>query len=283
MDDTIENKTLNKIYLAIDNGENIILSGSGGTGKTFSLRKIAEYLTKQSKTIACTATTGVAAINLNVPEYKISGSTLHSWAGVGLAQGEAKKLHAKVHHDQRASKRWLYTDVLIIDEVSMLGADFIDKLDYIGRGIRSNKDKPFGGIQLILSGDFLQLPPVNEEWCFKSFVWKELDLVPFIFDKPYRYEDLDYFKLLLRVREGKQTPEDIGKLRARTRSYDKLLKALKEIEGSNVIKPTILYSKRVDVDYYNEQELDKLPGNEIEYVADDKFTPYNKKAKYKEL
>ena len=264
----------------IDGNHRFLLDNFIVTHNTFSLCKIAEYLTKKSKVVCCTATTGVAAINLNVPECKISGSTLHSWAGVGLAKDIPKKLHAKVYHDKRASNRWLHTDVLIIDEVSMLGADFIDKLDYIGRGIRTEKDKPFGGIQLILSGDFLQLPPVNEEWCFKSFVWEKLDLIPFIFDKPYRYEDLDYFKLLLRVRKGNQTPEDIGKLRARTRSYDKLLKALKEAKGHNVIKPTILYSKKVDVDYYNEQELGKLSGSEIEYIADDKFTPYNKKAKH---
>ena len=142
------NDILQNILLAVDNGENIILHASGGTGKTFCLCKIADYLADQDKTVYCTATTGVAAINLNVPEKKISGTTLHSWAGVGLGQDVAKKLHAKVHYNDKASKRWMDTDVLIIDEVSMLGADFFDKLDYVGRGIlprRSGSCSPTSG------------------------------------------------------------------------------------------------------------------------------------------
>ena len=271
---------LNKILLAIDNKENIILYGAGGCGKTHAIRLLAEYIQGQNQVVCCTATTGVAAINLNVPDKKISGTTLHSWAGVGLATEVAKKLYTKVYYDEQARKRWIYTDVLIIDEVSMLGADFLDKLDFIGKTIRNQKDKPFGGIQLIFSGDFLQLPPVNEEWSFRSIAWKELNLVPFIFDQPKRYDDVDYFSLLLRVREGKQNPEDIKKLKARVRAHVKLVKALEEATGSNIIKPTILYSKKVDVSFHNNQELDKLPGKTIEYIADDKFIAYNNNAKY---
>ena len=275
-----DDEELHRILVAVENGENIILHGPGGTGKSYKLREIAENLTAQGKWVCCTATTGVAALNLNVPEKKIAATTLHSWAGVGLAQGVAKKLYAKVYHDEQAKKRWLYTDVLILDEVSMLGADLFDKLDYIGRNIRLEKEKPFGGLQLILSGDFLQLPPVKDEWAFKSFAWKEMPLVPFIFETPKRYDDEAYFELLLRVREGKQTREDVKKLRARVRAHQKLQKILEKTESMNVIKPTILYSRRVDVDYYNEQELEKLPGRTMEYVADDTFTAFNGNARY---
>jgi intein/homing endonuclease len=278
-EEEVMDPVLEKILLAVDNRENIILHSPGGTGKTFILCKIATYISDKGKVIYCTATTGIAAINLNVPEKKISGSTLHSWAGVGLALESAKKLFTKVYHNDKARKRWLNTDVLVIDEVSMLGAEFLDKLDFIGKSIRNKPKLPFGGIQVILSGDFLQLAPINEEWSFKSMVWDKLELVPFIFDEPKRYDDIDYFHLLIRVREGKQTPEDIGKLKARTRAYDKLLKALREAKGANVIKPTILFSKKIDVESYNDKELNKLPGESIEYIADDIFTAYTKKGK----
>lgn len=272
---------LKQILVAVDNGENLILHGCGGSGKTFCLRKIAVHLKKQGKNVFCTATTGVASINLNIPEEQICAKTLHSFAGVGLAQGIAKKLLAKVYHDDNASFRWMSAHTLIIDEVSMLGADFLDKLDFIGRGIRQEEEKPFGGIQIIFCGDFLQLPPVKEEWAFKACVWDELNLIPIIFNTPQRYDDLEYFELLLRVREGSQTKEDIKKLRARVKAYRKYLKLLEENKDEvNFIKPTILYSKKVDVEYYNDQELDKLPGDLVEYIAEDKFTAYNSKARY---
>jgi intein/homing endonuclease len=270
---------LEKILCALDTKENIILHSPGGTGKTFYLCKIAECIVDQGKNVSCTATTGIAAINLNIPGKKISGVTLHSWAGVGLGSESVEKLFTKVFHNNKSRKRWLNVDVLIIDEVSMLGAEFLDKLDFIGRSIRNKPNSPFGGIQLILSGDFLQLAPINEEWSFKSLVWNQLNLVPFIFDQPKRYDDIDYFHLLIRIREGKQTSEDLRKLNARTRSYDKLLKAIRESKSSNIIKPTILYSKKIDVESYNDRELNKLEGAPVEYIADDSFVAYIKNAK----
>ena len=278
----IENydERLEQIIIAVENKENIILHGSGGTGKSFSLRKIATHLFNSGKTVCCTATTGVAALNLNVPEAFISATTLHSWAGVGLADATSKKLLAKVQRDDKAFVRWLSTDYLIIDEVSMFGADFFDKLDFIGRHVRQNEEKPFGGLKLILSGDFLQLPPVKDKWVFKSDAWEELDLVPFIFEEPKRYDDLDYFDLLLRVRMGEPSDEDLKKLRARVKSYRKMNKILSETDSAKVIKPTILYSRKVDVEYHNDQELDELPGKLFEFVAVDNFKAYNNKARY---
>lgn len=275
-----DDKKLKEILVAADNGENIILHAPGGTGKTFCLKKIAIHLKEQGKNVFCTATTGVAAINLNIPEAQITASTLHSFAGVGLAQGAAKKLLAKVMIDDYALHRWMCAHTLIIDEVSMLGGDFLDKLDFIGRGVRQI-NKPFGGIQIIFSGDFLQLPPVKDEWVFKSCVWDELDLVPIIFDEPKRYDDLEYFQLLLRIREGTHTKDDIKKLRARTRAHEKYLQILEENEDNlDFIKPTTLYSKKVDVDFDNNRELDKLPGDLVEYIAEDNFTAYNSHARY---
>ena len=272
-----DEKLLSKIIKSIDNGENVILHGPGGTGKTYILRTISTEVCK-NKVIFCTATTGIAAMNLSIPECNISATTLHSWAGVGLAQETEEKLLEKVRKGI-ARKRWEKVDLLIIDEIGMLGSVFIDKLDYIGREIRGI-NKPFGGIQLLLSGDFLQLPPVKDGWLFDSEVWSQLDIHPFIFDVPKRYDDVQYFELLLRMRQGTPSEGDIKKMRARVRSYKKLIKILEEKKDNvNIIKPTILSSKKIDVEYENEKELALLKGEEVCYIAIDTFKPYKSSAR----
>jgi len=274
---------LQSALLALDAGLNIILHSSGGTGKSHSLRLIASYLTEQGKIVACTATTGVAALNLNVPEKQIMARTLHSWSGIKLGRLPAEKLYARVYQKKQYRDRWRETHVLIIDEISMLGSSLLEKLDYIGRKIRTPPrrlkgeiSKPFGGLQLVLSGDFLQLPPVKDGWCFNSPVWKELQLIPIIFSEPKRYDDLRYFNLLLRVRKGEHTEEDLQLLQKRVHAYDRLQEILTEIDSPTVIKPTILFSKKIDVQAYNEKELAKLPGPTQEFCCVDTFTAFTK-------
>lgn len=262
----------------LDGNGRFVLGNFIVTHNTYTLRNIAGILSQQGKMVCCTATTGAAALNLSNSEMKITATTLHSWAGVGLAREDAKKLFSKVLRNSKAKKRWLYTDILIIDEVSMLGASLVDKLDFIGRNIRNEQKQSFGGLQLIFSGDFLQLPPVKEEWAFESDAWKKIQFTPFIFDQPKRYDDDDYFHMLLRIRNGKCIVDDAKKLRARVKAYKKLQQILGETDSINVIKPTIIYSKRIDVDDHNEQELGKLPGGIIEYVAEDTFTAHNSSA-----
>jgi ATP-dependent DNA helicase PIF1 len=268
-----------EIIDSIENKENIIFHGPGGCGKSYSIKFIANFFQSRGKKVYCTATTGVAAINLCDSEKKITATTLHSWAGVGTAKLSAKKLFFKVAHS-KARERWEETELLIIDEVSMLGAEFMDKLDYIGQNIK-HCDKPFGGIQLLLSGDFLQLPPVKDEWVFNSRVWDKFNLHPFIFEEPKRYDDRDYFNFLLRIRNGSHTPEDEKKIRARIKAYTKFLEIVKSNKDNiNIVKPTFIYSKKKDVNQENEIELDKLEGEAIEFIAEDSFTPYNNKARY---
>ncbi|MDX1472409.1 MAG: AAA family ATPase, partial [Flavobacteriaceae bacterium] len=271
------NDSLEKILKAIEDGKNIILYGPGGCGKTYTLRIIASHLKKIKKKVYCTATTGVAALNLNNPEEQISASTLHRWAGIGLARGSAKKICNRVQHDERSGKRWKYADALIIDEVSMLGASLFDKLDFIGKYIRLNNKSPFGGLQLILSGDFLQLPPVKDSWVFKSVAWSKLSLLPFVLETPKRYDDVNYFEMLLRIRKGLHNSSDIKKLRRRVKAYSKLLKILKDVNTDDVIKPTILYSKKINVNHHNSEELRKLPGDIVQYAAEDNFKAFKKK------
>lgn len=277
-----EDLNLENIIDVIENGQNVILHGPGGCGKTHFLRVIASTFVDRNKTVACTATTGIAAINLTIPGKKISGSTLHSWAGVGLAVDTARKLAAKVEHDDRAKKNWQSTDILIVDEVSMLAAEFIDKLDYIGRQVRREHEKPFGGLQIVFSGDFLQLPPVKAQWVFESIIWKEMIqdslIFPFVLDIPKRYADLEWFEMLLRIRKAAHTVEDVKFLRSRVKAYDAWLKSSASRDIGSV-KPTVLHSKNDDVNTENERELKKLPGEPIAFRAEDIPVHYNNYAR----
>jgi len=215
---------------------NYLFHGPGGCGKTMALRNL-----QLGVPAAYTAATGVAAINLP------NGSTLHRWAGIGLARESAPALAAKVRRDARL--RWLTVKVLIIDEISMIGAELFDKLDYIARYIR-DIDIPFGGITLVLSGDFLQLSPINDNWVFKSKVWNELNLHVVHFTNMIRFVDRPYFEMLLRARKGCITDEDVEMLRGCTR----------KLTGD--ILPTVLYARKVNVNELNNKELEKLPGEE---------------------
>jgi ATP-dependent DNA helicase PIF1 len=145
-------------------GGNFFLTGSAGTGKSYLLRYIIQELVHAygNGAVAVTAPTGVAAVNIN-------GQTVHYYSGIGIGKGTHSSLLSKVRKSTAAMERWMLTKVLIIDEVSMLDKSLFETLDYLARSIRGSP-KPFGGIQLILVGDFMQLPPVgpNAEFCFKS-------------------------------------------------------------------------------------------------------------------
>ena len=124
-------------------GKSFFLTGAGGTGKSYVIRNIIEALKRDSKDVALTAMTGCAALLLG------SGAkTLHSWASIGLGKESVQSLLVKVRKSFRGKKNWLGSDVLIIDEVSMMTPDLLDKLDLIGQGMRKNK-APFGGLQVL--------------------------------------------------------------------------------------------------------------------------------------
>ena len=150
--------------------KNVFLTGPAGSGKTFLLKAFIQHSLKNNRKVAVTAMTGSAA-------YLINGRTLHSWAGIRLGKEEKEELVDKIYSNFKSRVSWKYVETLIIDEVSMLTLTLLEKLDYIARKIR-NTDQPFGGIHLILSGDFCQLPPIEDQnekkekdYCFKSSIW----------------------------------------------------------------------------------------------------------------
>jgi ATP-dependent DNA helicase PIF1 len=160
--------------LVIENGQSVFFTGPAGTGKSVLMRSIISELKKKwirdPERIAVTASTGLAACN-------IGGMTLHSFAGIGLGKEDAQALVRKIRRNPKAKNRWLKTKILIIDEISMVDGDLFDKLSQIGRIIRNN-GRPWGGIQLVITGDFFQLPPVPDgdknrqmKFAFEAATW----------------------------------------------------------------------------------------------------------------
>jgi ATP-dependent DNA helicase PIF1 len=280
-DDTLQSKEYESILECLDLKKSVLIHGVGGSGKSFLIKKIATDLKTRKIEFFLTATTGIAAINLSIPEYKLFASTVHSALGLRLGNETDQQIVARLFNSKMYLRNWKDMEVLIIDEISMMGATLFDKIDYIGRSLRKN-DKPFGGITLLLCGDFLQLPPVKDEYVFKSKVWPKIAIIPFILHKPRRYDDIAYFDLLGRLRKGNQTKDDIAFLKSRVDAYV-IYKKEEKTQKDIHIKPTILYSQKKDVEAFNMAELDKLEGSPIIFNAFDEFKPKSygfKKEKY---
>lgn len=158
--------------LVVEKKKSVFFTGSAGTGKSVLLREIITSLRKkyarEPDRIAVTASTGLAACN-------VGGVTLHSFAGIGLGKEPAAELVKKIKKNQKARHRWMRTKVLVVDEVSMVDGELFDKLESIARQLRNN-GRPFGGIQLVITGDFFQLPPVPDkgkvaQFAFDASTW----------------------------------------------------------------------------------------------------------------
>jgi ATP-dependent DNA helicase PIF1 len=160
--------------LVVGKNASVFFTGPAGTGKSVLMRAIIQELKQKWKRdperLAVTASTGLAACN-------IGGMTLHSFAGIGLGKEDVPTLVRKIRRNPKAKNRWLKTKTLIIDEVSMVDGELFDKLSQIGRTIRNN-GRPWGGIQLVITGDFFQLPPVpdgqgqqNVKFAFEAATW----------------------------------------------------------------------------------------------------------------
>jgi len=215
------------------------------------------------KRVYTTASTGVAGV-------AIGGTTLHSFAGVGLGDQPVEILIKKVKNNRFKSRSWQQADVLIVDEVSMLDAKFFDKLDKIGRAVRYQPKLPFGGIQLLLTGDFLQLPPVNKTkikgavFAFESDAWKNARLKNFVLEKVYRQEDMAFVAMLAEIRQGKCSEK------TRSLLNDKALESFSGIKATDDgIIPTKLYATNRQVRGENKLELEKIETEARSFTASD--------------
>ena len=198
------------LHTVVNDGKSVFFTGSAGTGKSVLMRQIIQKLKdkhqKDIASVAVTASTGLAACN-------IEGSTIHSFAGIGLGKEPAPQLVKKVKRNVKAVNRWRSCKVLIIDEVSMVDGDLYDKLEHIARAIKNN-GRPFGGIQVVVTGDFFQLPPVPEQnreskFCFNSQTWTTTIQHTILLTHIFRQKDPVFATMLNEMRLGKLSPRSI--------------------------------------------------------------------------
>lgn len=224
-----------------------MLTGPAGSGKTYVLNQFIRHAKAQNKIVAVTATTGLAATHLG-------GSTIHAWSGIGIHDELPKYFLDDMHKGRRETIE--KTDVLIIDEISMLHDFRLDLVDQVARTVRKN-DEPFGGIQVILCGDFFQLPPVTRgeqaraQFVVSSQAWQEADPVICYLEEQHRQDDDAFLDILTAIRAG-----DVRRGHA-----EKLL----ERQGVDVGDATELHTTNIDVDAINQARLAGLPGEEHYY------------------
>ena len=232
-------------------GHNVFLTGPGGVGKSYYIKKLKEECHDR---VTVTSTTGVSAFNLGA-------QTIHSFTGIGAVKphNSIDVILKKVKKNKNALTRIHECEILVIDEISMLGVHYLELINAVFQKIRGNT-LPLGGVQVIFTGDFLQLPPVNDEFCFHSDVWKQMQLKIIYLTKMYRVSDPHYTGMLERIRMARHTPDDNKELYKRFFAYkDYLINSSHDMFS---IQPTFLYSKKVDVHEKNMEELEKNP-NEL--------------------
>ncbi len=242
-------------------GKNIFLTGEAGSGKTYLLNKYIHYLREHQIKVAVTASTGLAATHLQ-------GLTIHSWSGMGVRTCLSDKDLEKILDSDRIKRHYRKNRVLIIDEISMLHKHQLNMVDTISKQLLKS-NLAFGGMQVILCGDFFQLPPISsqevaqeKQFAFEAEAWKNGDFHICYLEEQYRQENDPLHAILKDIRNG--VAGEHTKIPLRTRYK-------KEPEGKT--KPTKLYCRNINVDLINEQELKNL--NSPEKIFQMESTGFN--------
>ncbi len=240
-------------------GQNVFLTGSAGSGKTYTLNQYIDYLRARRVPVAVTASTGIAATHMN-------GTTIHSWSGIGIKDELTDRDLSNLSRKQFLADRLKDTAVLIIDEISMLHAKQINLVSQVLKHVRKN-DAAFGGIQVVVAGDFFQLPPIGskgetnrEKFAFMSEAWLEAKFHICYLSEQHRQVSeaanggLDLDDILNQIRRQEVTFEAIAALEA---TFDQ-----------NVdIKRTRLYTHNLNVNSINDKELAALDGEMMRFTA----------------
>ncbi|TSC96350.1 MAG: AAA ATPase [Parcubacteria group bacterium Athens1014_10] len=234
-------------------GKNVFLTGPAGSGKTFALNAYIDFLKNKGVGVGVTASTGIAATHLN-------GITIHSWAGIGIKESMSEREISDLSKKRYLAKRFEKTKVLIIDEVSMLHYFYLDLVDKVCRAFKKD-NRPFGGMQVVLCGDFFQLPPVSKNstertFANKSKIWQEMNLKICYLSEQYRQGDDVLIKVLNDIRANKAGERTLSFLRER---YQK--------SPRNFSTATKLYTHNIDVDIINKKNLEALGGEMKTYFA----------------
>ncbi len=242
-----------KALAILKSGKNIFLTGSAGTGKTYVLNQYVKYLKERNIPVSITASTGIAATHLE-------GTTIHAWSGIGIKNSLSTRNLQDLRKKKYLKKNIDKSKVLIIDEISMLHKKQLDMVNVVLKYFRETEEA-FGGIQLILCGDFFQLPPIGDynetnrdKFSFMSQSWLDANLSICYLTDQYRQTDNTLHQILNEIRIGNISQNS------------------KDILSSNQVEldveePTKLYTHNVDVDRINIQHLNSIKGKKENYKA----------------
>jgi ATP-dependent DNA helicase PIF1 len=252
-------------------GNNLFISGPGGSGKSHLVKYLVNHLYDQGKIHQVTSTTGCSSIllsnSIRMGGRPITVKTIHSWSGIRLGKGPKADIVKGVLKNRRITKEWRRIKTLIIDEVSMLSYKLFDTLHTLAQTIRNNT-LPFGGIQLVCIGDFYQLPPIGDygdpesaAFCFQAPCWREV----FTLDNHielttiFRQRDPLYRKILNEVRTGTLTEESTQALQQRVGvPYDPQ-------NHGGLMNPMKIFPTKNQVNLVNNHQYDKIPNPEYIY------------------
>ena len=227
--------------------KNVFLTGPPGSGKSYLTNKYIEYWKNKYMNVVVTASTGIASKIIN-------GTTIHSWSGIGIVNEYDKfdTILKKVIDNKKKVKEWKKTDILIIDEISLINTKILDMLNYIGKHIRKN-DSPFGGIKIFIVGDFYQLPPVEGEYCFKYEEWETIFECGINLTENHRSSDNNLNKILNKIRKGKELNE----------KYNHILESrISEEEHYPMLVPLRSMARKINTDKLKENK-----NKEYKYIA----------------
>ena len=238
----------------LKSGRNTFLTGSAGTGKTYVLNQYINYLKARRIPVSITASTGIAATHLE-------GTTIHAWSGIGIKNSLSPRQLRDLKTKKYLKKHMEKTKVLIIDEISMLHARQLDLVNQVIRSFRENEE-PFGGLQLVLCGDFFQLPPIGDssessrdKFSFMSASWLDAKLTICYLTEQFRQSDNEFSDILNEIRSGSVSAGATERLNA---SMEKKIDGSSEKELSE--GSTRLYTHNIDVDRVNQDQLKGLEG-----------------------
>lgn len=203
--------TQDKALEILKSGHNVFLTGEPGAGKTYTINLFTEWLDKRRVSYAVTASTGIAASHIN-------GSTIHSWSGIGIMKNLDEADINSIRYNVWSFRRIASASVLILDEVSMLDATTLDDVDRVLKAIHKN-DLPFGGIQVVLVGDFFQLPPVSRDgtarFAFESEAWETANMKVCYLTEQHRQSDPVFTEILTAMRLGSMTEDHMRVITSR--------------------------------------------------------------------
>lgn len=268
------------IITTVESGCNVLVCGSAGSGKSVVLRSLYNRLRQKHKFVSVTAPTGIAAANIKIP----GAITLHSFIGAGKCEESHVKILSnmrKYWKSHKGVRNIIKTDVLIIDEISMVTPIMFTKLDKIAKAVRNNT-KPFGGMQIVLGGDWVQIPPINKNdkvndedkrvvtrdtqedenghtFCFETESWNTAKITVKVLKTVFRQNnDVEFANLLNSTRTAELTEEHYRTLEQRVGA---------KLDLPTGMEPTALYSKRAQVDSINTTRINALPGDAITFAT----------------